>query len=146
MQCSDNTTATVCYTDGAGARQSLVAHYQYGPGATAGSVVLVATRYTDAAGVPVDTSAGVVAAGACPVAPPDVEWEQLCDVLANGTVVEFMRRSVTSFDASGAVIDPVAVTDFALDKVTAYAVAGTVENCQTECEPATAQGVLTAWG
>lgn len=145
MQCSDMETATVCYTDGAGVRQSLVAHYEYGKNA-AGATILVATRYTDAAGVPVDTSSGNVVPGACPVIAPDVEWEQLCDVQADASSIAFMRRSITYFDTAGAVIDPVQVDDFELDKVTPYVPTGTVDNCPEDCPDAVAQGVLTTWG
>lgn len=142
--CKDFNCAEVCATAADGTAQTLIAHYEYGSDDT-GATILVSTRYADAAGVPVDTAALTVTAGACPVAQPSVEFEQLCDVAANGTSTQFMCRVITSFDSSGAPVVPAQVDYFELDKVTPYVVAGTVGDCP-ECLPATAQGVLTTWG
>lgn len=143
MQCTEMTTASACFTDADGNPQTVVAHYEYGKDA-AGSTILVATRYTDAAGTPIDTSLGTVSAGACPVASPDVEWEQRCDVQTDGSIVEFMCRVITTFAPDGT---PTSSTeDFELDKTTPYTVTGTVEACGADCEPATPAGVLTTWG
>lgn len=142
MNCKELSTALVCFNNGT-ANQTLVAHYEYGLNATGGTI-LVSTRYTDAAGVPVDTSAGTVSAGACSVPLPDVEWEELCDVQASGVVVEFFRRSITTWDAAG--LPTVTVTDWALDKVTAYTPTGTVGACSQDCDPALPLGILSTWG
>ena len=143
MKCKELSTALVCYNDGT-VNQTLVAHYEYGVNAT-GATILVSTRYTDSAGVPVDTSSGTVTAGACPIASPDIEWEKLCDEnTTTGVITEFFRRSITTWDAAG--VPTVTVTDWELDKVTSYTVAGTVIACNEDCDAASAQGVLTAWG
>lgn len=126
-----------CFTDGAGVPASVFANTVYDANGA-----IIAMYYTDAAGAVVDTSVGTVTAGACPVAQPDVEWEPLCDVQADGTVVQFIRRSITSFGADGAVIDPVQVDDFETDKVTAYTATGTVGDCST-CPDATPLGLIT---
>ena len=63
IKCKELSTALVCFNNGT-ANETLVAHYEYGANATGGTI-LVSTRYTNAAGVPVDTSAGTVTAGAC---------------------------------------------------------------------------------
>ena len=141
--CKNFEAVPVCSTAADGTRKTYFAHYEYG--VDAAGVNLVAVRYTDADDVVVDLSAETVVAGACPVYQPDVEFERLCDVQADGTFVEFLCRTITSFDASGAVIDPAQVEYFALDKVTPYVATGTVGPCP-ECPPATAQGVLTTWG
>lgn len=65
MKCSDITVHEVCYTLG-GVRQNLLAHYEYRVN-TLGNRVVHAVRYTDVAGVPVDTALGAVTFGACPV-------------------------------------------------------------------------------
>ena len=140
--CTQFATAEVCYNDGT-ANQTLVAHYEYGVNGE-GKTILVATRYTNAAGVPVDTSAGTVTAGACALTPPDVEYDKLCDVQADGSIVEFFRRTITSFDSIGTATT--VVTDFELDKVTEYTVTGDVAACNQDCDPATAQGVVATWG
>ena len=133
-----------CLTNAAGVKTSISIHYEYRASAT-GAAVLHATRYTDAAGVPITLAVGdVVSVGACPVAAPDVEWERLCDVSAAGVVTEFFRRSITSFDAAG--VPSVAVADFALDKVTAYAPAGTVTQCNLDCDVVAPVGVVATWG
>lgn len=142
MDCSQFTTAEVCFNDGT-VNQTLIAHYEYAKNAD-GVAILHKTRYTEADGTVVDTSAGTVTAGACALTPPDVEFEKLCDVQADGSVIEFLRRSITTFDSVG---EPtVAVTDWELDKVTEYAPAGTVAACNQDCDAVTAQGVVTTWG
>jgi len=141
-KCTQMATAEVCFNDGT-LNQTLVAHYEYGADADGGTI-LVATRYTDAAGVPVNTAAGTVTAGACALTPPDVEYSKLCDVQTDGEIIEFFRRTITSFDSVGDA--SVAVTDFELDKETEYTVTGTVTACNEDCDPAEAYGVLSAWG
>jgi len=142
--CKDYQTAEVCATAADGTRTTYTASYEMGVNA-AGESILVATRYLDADGTVVDLSAATVTAGACPVFAPDIEFERLCDVQTDGTFVEFLCRTVTSFDAAGAVIDPAQVDYFELDKVTPYVPTGTVGPCP-DCPPAVAQGVLTTWG
>ncbi|MFZ1491132.1 MAG: hypothetical protein WAS51_14435 [Ilumatobacteraceae bacterium] len=105
--------------------------------------VVIATYYLDSAGAPVDTSGGAVVLGACSLVPPDVEWVQLCDLQADDSIVEFLRRSITTFDALGT--PTVTVTDWALDKVTAYAPTGVVVSCEDECTPEAPAGVQTSW-
>lgn len=141
IKCKELSTSLVCFNNGT-VNETLVAHYEYGANATGGTI-LVSTRYTNAAGIPVDTSAGTVSAGACPVPLPDVEWEKLCDVNA-GISTEFFRRSITTWNAAG--LPTVTVTNWQLDKVTAYTPTGTVGACNQDCDPLTAVGVLTTWG
>lgn len=144
-QCTELDPIVGCHTDADGNRVNVVIHYEYGKNA-AGVAVLAGTRITDVLGVPVAAATGEnTTAGACPVAQPDVEWETRCDTLADGTVVPFMCQVVTSFDAAGAVIVPSATANYALDKVTPYTPAGDVGTCPA-CSPATAEGLLTAWG
>jgi len=140
--CTQLATAEVCYNDGT-VNETLVAHYEYGTN-DEGKTILVSTRFTDAAGVPVDTSTGTVTAGACALTPPDVEYAKLCDVQEDGEIIEFFRRTITYFDSVG---EPtVTVTDFELDKETEYTVAGEVRACNEDCDPSEAQGVVTTWG
>ena len=141
IKCKELSTALVCFNNGT-ANETLVAHYEYGANATGGTI-LVSTRYTNAAGVPVDTSAGTVTAGACALTPPDVEFEKLCDVNA-GVATEFLRRPITTFSSTG--VPTVTVTDWQLDKVTAYVATGTVGSCNQDCDPSVAAGVLAVWG
>jgi hypothetical protein len=145
VSCRDFTVAEVCYTDGLGARQTLIAHYEYRANAGGGTVVH-AVRYTTADGVPVDTSTGTVVTGACALIPPDVEWTKLCDVQASGVVVEFWQQIVTSFTTAGVPIVPSLVTNYAIDKVTAYAPTGTVVECPQECDVVAPVGVVSTWG
>lgn len=140
--CTQLATAEACFNNGT-SNQTVIAHYEYGVNED-GETILVATRFTDAAGVPLDTSTGTVSAGACPVIPADVEWERLADVQEDGTRVEFFRRSVTTFDSVGT--PTTVVTDFELDKTTPYTVTGTVEGPVDSCGPATAVGVVATWG
>ena len=142
--CKDFEAVPVCATNADGVRTTYYAHYEYGVDA-AGESILVATRYADADGTVVDLSEFKVTAGACPVYQPDVEFERLCDVQPDGTFIEFLCRTITSFDTSGAVIDPAQVDYFELDKVTTYVPTGEVKECP-DCPPAVAQGVLTTWG
>jgi hypothetical protein len=142
MECKAHSTALVCFTNGA-VKTTLVAHYEYRANA-AGNTVLHATRYTDAAGAPVDTSAGTVAVGACAVAAPDVEFIKLCDTSAAGVVTEFYRRVNTTFDANGV---PTSVSaDVGLDFVTPYVPAGTVGDCASQCDVIAPVGLVNTWG
>ena len=140
--CTKFATAHCCFDNGT-TKTTVIAHYEYGVNA-AGASILVATRFTDAAGVPVNTASGTVTPGACALTPPDVEFEMLDDVLASGVSVEFFRRSITTFSSTGT--PTVTVTDWQLDKVTPYVIAGTVRAKNEDCDPATALGVLAAWG
>ena len=126
-----------CYTGEDGVRENLFANHVYD---SAG--VLIALYYTDAAGVVFDTSLGVVTPSACPISQPDVEYEKLCDIQEDGTAIPFMCRTITSFDASGMVIDPVTVDLFELDKITPYVVIGTVGECDT-CPDQEVLGLIT---
>jgi hypothetical protein len=137
MSCRIVDKEIACYTVTGGAPTSVFANSVYDANG-----VLIALYYTDPAGAVVDTSAGTVVAGSCPVASPDVEWEKLCDVQADGSVVEFLRRSITRFNPDGTVIDPVEVADFEVDKVTAYTITGTVGDCST-CPVSTPLGLIT---
>jgi len=145
FECKQLATEAVCYTDALLVKTSLVAHYEYGTNAL-GNTIITATRYTDAAGVPVDTSLGTVVVGLCAVnvVPADVELETLCDTLA-GVVTEFVRRTTVTFNPDGTVL-AVVVADFALDNVTPYVVAGVVSDCSMQCAPATPLGLLATWG
>lgn len=140
--CTQLATAEVCFNDGS-VNTTLIAHYEYGTN-DEGKTILVATRFTDAAGEPVDTAAGTVSAGACALTPPDVEYSKLCDVQADGTIVEFFRRTITNFDSTNT--PTTVVTDFELDKLTEYTVAGTVTVCNEDCDPKAPEGVLATWG
>lgn len=137
MSCRSTEKVVSCFTDATGVPSSVFANTVYDSNGA-----IIALYFTDTSGVVIDTSTGTVVAGACPVAQPDVEWEQLCDVLADGTVVQFIRRSITRFDTSGDVLDPVEVSDFETDKVTAYTVVGVVGDCDT-CPDQAPLGLIT---
>jgi len=104
MSCRKTEQLEACFTDAAGVPATITMNTVFNDNGSQHAVY-----YTDAAGEVVDTSVGTVMVGACPVAQPDVEWEQLCDVDADGVATPFLRRSVTRFDAAGAVIEPVEV-------------------------------------
>jgi hypothetical protein len=136
--CRDSGVVLGCFAAGGAALPVTVAiHYEYD---YAGAP---AVRITDLAGAPV---AGATLAnttlGACAIIPPDVEWEMLCDVQPDGSSVEFFRRSITSFDAAGT--PTVVVTNWALDKVTAYVPVGVVDACPS-CADIAVRGLVAAW-
>lgn len=136
-ECVNNTSVVGCFTDGANPPQSVVIHYTFD------NLGAPATRITNTAGVviPAATLANTTP-GACAVASPDVEFVQLCDVQANGDVIEFVRRTITSFSAAG--VPTTAVADLQVDLATAYAPVGTVKACG-DCPPLPARGLLAAW-
>lgn len=143
--CLNYATAEVCFNDGT-TNQTLVAHYSYGTDVN-GESVLVATRFSDAAGVVIDTSAGTVTAGSCPVEamiPATVTQKTLCDVQTDNSIVEFCRTTVITFNDDGSVASR-NVTDYDLGGVTEYTVTGSVEDCKENCI-SEAQGVLLDWG
>lgn len=140
-KCVNLSPVLVCYTDSTTwAKTTLIEHVIYENGVAIGQAF---TTIDDTETI-FDISGGTVSGGACPLLSPDVEWVKLCDLDANGDVVEFRRRSITSFDANGAVIVPVAVADFALDKVTPYVVAGTIVACQEGCDTVGSVGTIAS--
>lgn len=151
--CKELTTVLACFDDGAGTLQTVVAHYEYGQNA-AGNTILVATRYTDSEGNPIDTSAGTVTVGECAVdqvIPNSVDREFICkrDVQADGTFTEFYERqtTTTTFNADGTVNTVTTVVeDVATDGETAYTLTGTRSDCVDDCPASTAQGLQTTWG
>lgn len=142
--CSELEAVIGCLTDAAGAKTSIVIHYEYRVSA-AGNRTLHATRYTNAAGVPI-TLAGtdVVTPGQCPIASPDVEFEIICDKSAAGVVTEFVRRTVTTFSATN--VPTTVVANLALDYTTAYTPTGTVGACNQECDAIAPVGLVATWG
>jgi len=116
--CIQTVPVAVCFTAADGTRTTLLEHVIYSEGVPVGQAFTTA----DDTETIVDVSGGTIAAGACPVFTPDIEWDDFCDVQADGTFTAFVRRSITSFDANGAVVDPVQVDDFELDKVNPYTV------------------------
>ena len=90
--CRDVEPVLACFTptDVTLPKVGITAHYVYDA-----NKATVGVYYTDTTGAIFDISAGTVALGACPIFQPDVEWEQLCDKLADGTIVEFFLRSIT---------------------------------------------------
>ena len=141
-QCLEMSTQLVCYNDGT-VNKTLIAHFTYGTNAT-GDKILSKVRYTDEAGVVIDTSSGTVTAGACAVTPPDVEAVVTCDVQADGTVIEFIRQSITTFDSVGA--PATTVKNWELDYSAEYVPTGTVGACNQDCDPVTPiSGISTAW-
>lgn len=135
--CRNIAQVLVCFANGA-ARQTLIQH-----SVTDVTGAVIATVYIDQTGAPVNTAAGTVTLGACAITPPDVEFNEMCDLQADGSIIEFVRRTVTTFDAVGTPTTTSA--DFALDNVTPYVVAGTVVSCADECKPEAPLGVLTSW-
>lgn len=131
-----------CYDDGT-ERRTVQIHHEYGVN-DAGKTIIVATRYTEADGTPIDTTGGTVTPGACALLPSDVEILDMCDVQADGTIIEFKRRTITTFDSTGA--PTTTVSDWLLDFSAEYTPTGTVGVCNEDCDPSTAEGVLTTWG
>jgi hypothetical protein len=142
--CSELEAIVGCQTTASGVKTDIVIHYEYRVADT-GNRTLHATRYTNAAGVPiVPGGTDVVTPGQCPVAQPDVEFDILCDKLASGVVVEFVRRTVTTFSSTN--VPTTTVTNLGLDYVTAYVPAGTVGACNQDCDPVTPVGLVNTWG
>lgn len=140
-KCINTAPVVVCFTETAtGAKTSLLEHVVYEKGVAIGQVFTTAADTE----TPFDISGGTVVAGACPVFTPDIEIDDFCDILADGTRVPFLRRTIINFDANGTVVDPMIVNDFELDGVTAYTVAGTVED-DCGCKPIGSLGTITDW-
>lgn len=137
--CFDSYGVAGCHTAADGSLVPVVLHY------VNDNVGAPAVVITDVAGAVValaDESNTV--AGACPLPLPDVEWQQLCDVQADGSVVPFMCQVITTFAADGTPTN--ASANFELDKETPYTVTGTVAECP-QCEPLAdgERGIQPAW-
>lgn len=77
------------------------------------------------------------------IIPPDVEWTRMCDVQADGTIVEFMLQAITNFDVNGLAIVPSLINNYELDKTTAYTLTGTLGDCGTDCAQELPLGFIT---
>lgn len=139
--CSKAEEILGCYTDGAGVRQTIIIHNVYDDDG-----VVYATAHLDASGNIIDTSAGSVVPGACPVAQPDVEWKTLCEELPDGSIMEFCVRIITYFDTTGAVVEPNIVDYFLPDQITPY-VPNDIANAGPcpQCDEKVALGVILDW-
>lgn len=138
--CRDTELGMVCYVNAEGAKQTLFANKVYDAYG-----VVISTYYTEADGTVVDTSAGAVSVGQCPVPSPDVEWSgSLCDVdpTTNEVIERYVCRTITTFDENCEVIDPVQVDLFLTDKVTPYVPVGEEKDCSI-CETETPLGLIT---
>ena len=135
--CRDTNAVLGCFNDGTNPPVTvMVTHVHDFQGAPA--VVI-----TDLVGAVV---AGATAAnttlGACALASPDVEFNELCDIQADGSSIQFARRTITSVNGLG--VPTVAVADFEMDYATAYTPTGTVGQCPS-CAELAARGLQTAW-
>lgn len=138
--CINTAPVLVCFTAADGTKSTLLEHVIYENGISIGQAF---TTVDDTETI-FDVSTGTITGGACPIASPDVEWEQLCDIQADGSSIPFFCRTITYFDANGDVIVPVATANFELDKVTDYTVVGTVGQCP-DCQPVGSLGTITDW-
>lgn len=137
MSCFNNTALPGCYNDGTNPAQSVVIHYTYdNKGAPA--VVI-----TDLAG---DVVAGAdttnTAVGACAAPTPDFEHQVLCDLLADGSSVQFVRSTISQVAVDGT--PSIVVADFEMDYETPYTVQGEVGECPN-CPELPARGLQTGW-
>lgn len=129
MSCVDMEVIPGCMVEAGQPPVPVAVHYQYGKNAT-GGVIIVATRYTDAAGAPITLSATQsVIPGACPAVKSDFEMQLLCDDADGNPAtpgVPFLRKIERVYDGGTGAMLTETVSDFELDGVTAYAVVGTV--------------------
>jgi hypothetical protein len=87
-----------------------------------------------------------LAVAANDVNPPEVEWEELCDVQANGTIVPFWSRTITTFAINGSITSTI-IDNFKPNRVTPYTTTGAIKFCDDNSEcPAIALGVVQSWG
>lgn len=135
----DKEAACIVKTDGS--MVSGFVHTSYGED-EAGVLIIESTLNTDAQDAPIAAAdIASVSSGACAV--PDPEWIKMCDVQADGSVVEFYQLVNTTYDATGAPV--VTTVDKAIDKVTDYTPTGTVGACAA-CKPVAPLGVVDGWG
>lgn len=126
--CLNTAPIPVCVTLADGSKATFIEHVIYEKGAPIGQGYTTADD-TEALLDPVAEGWLEIAPGSCPMPQPDVEWETLCDVQADGTSVEFMCRTITNFDSTYQPVEPADVDYFEIDKVTAYVPTGTVAPC-----------------
>lgn len=139
-KCISIAPVVVCFTAADGTRTSLLEHVLYENSVAIGQVF---TSPTDTE-TPIDVSTGTITAGACPIFSPDIELDDFCDALTDGSMIPFLRQTVTYFDPNGLVIAPMIITDYELDGITPYTVVGTVQD-DCGCEPKGSLGTVTDW-
>lgn len=145
--CNQTDTREVCFspTNTAVAPVTLLLHTKNGVDAAGAPLTVSYLSTADNQNTALDPATylggGTFSAGACPVAQPDVEFEQLCEKLADGSNKSFIRRSVTTFNALNQATTT--VSNFELDKVTPYVVVSEANVGQCSCEPLVNTGLVT---
>lgn len=146
-KCTEIEMQEVCFVpaNGTDAPTTLLLHVKRGQNATGSPVSVSILTTANDLNTPLDPATylggGTFTVGACPVAQPDIEWSELCERLADGSSSRFFRRTVTVFDAFA--VPTTTVTDFELDKVTAYTVTDETQVGDCGCEPLTNTGLVT---
>lgn len=143
--CSEVSAVVGCHSTPAGVQTSVVIHYEYRVAAS-GARTLHSIHYTNAAGVNVSMAGGdVVTPGQCIAATvlPDVDFLVMCDTQSNGAIIEFVRRTITTFTAGGT--PTTVVANLTADFSTPYASTGTVGLCDAGCDAVAPVGLVTTW-
>lgn len=119
MQCSDLSTALVCYTDIAGVKQTLVAHYEYRKNAS-GATVLHATRYSTSDGTPLipNLALGSMTVGQCNISSVRRVFPLGCNIASGTEVAKYVGFTV------GTTWAPLAVASRKLQSFTVTATKG----------------------
>lgn len=141
--CKHFTEVLACFTAADGTKQTVTKVTEFGKDSADGKIKPLAVRFMGEGETSIDTSNGTVTLGACPVAPPDIEFEKMCDVQTDGTVIEYYHKIVTTFDENNQATS--VVTDVEIDKNTVYTPTGTVGTCNQDCDAEAKQGVVNDW-
>lgn len=99
--CGHTEIKEACYTNAAGVKATLLAHYTYAGSSGAVPTALVRTVFTDAAGVPVNTTGGTVAVGSCGIISfkHTFDWRQ---VIPAGTTTLTHNLGLSGYATLGA--------------------------------------------
>jgi len=148
--CFSINTPLACFrpTDTTLAPVSLFVHLKYGE--KEGSEPSQVLTTADDLSTPIDPATylggGTVTAGACDLPKPTTVIKDLCELLADGSTVNFCRVITTNYDAIGTPLPPVP-TDYEADLVTEYTVVdeANVAGRPEKCLPLVNTGLQTDW-
>lgn len=138
MTCFTPDKEAACGINKEGSQISLWEHTIYNPSGT-----IFAIYYTRPGSVGIfDASDYDVSSGGCSTPDPDVEIRELCETLADGTIVQFERHIITRFMPDGTPIVPNVINNYLMDG-TVYTVVDENNVGKCECVDKDPVGLIT---
>ena len=139
-QCLNSAPVPVCAVDADGVKQSLLEHVVYENGVAIGQVFTTA----DDTETPIDVAGLTISPGACQIPQPNITFDRLCDVQADGSSIPFFCERTVNYGPDCLPLPPTTIF-YELDKVTVYVPTGESQLECPDCIPVGSLGTITDW-